>query len=244
MIFENKKAEPKSRPVQRWSRLYTLPAPKSMPTLLWESRKSRHHRRRCCHGGVDAAGRDEQQVEGRGRLHALASMRAPPQPLGEGAPGSSPAPSSSRTREAIEVVGGGGHWGHAALLSRGHAGGGDPRIQATLLHWHDHDAAPHLPSSPPPSRSAVACGGEPEATDGGRLAAMGGSMTDHSWWRTAGSGGWRATCGSGCLLLLLNMNEIEGDLRVGDSGLGGGGLRFLGPVWATLGIYIRSHVGP
>jgi hypothetical protein len=32
--------------------------------------------RHCRHGGANAAGRDEQEVEGCGRLHALASMRA------------------------------------------------------------------------------------------------------------------------------------------------------------------------
>jgi hypothetical protein len=40
----------------------------------------------------------------------------------------------------------------------------------------------------------------------------------------ARSGGWRVTGGNGWLLLLLGMNEIERDSRVGDSTLGGGGL--------------------
>jgi hypothetical protein len=71
------------------------------PPLEWS--KSSHHRcrggapssrSRCrhrCRRGVDVAGR-EQEVEGHDRLHALASMRVPSSPAGEGALGSSPAP--------------------------------------------------------------------------------------------------------------------------------------------------------
>jgi hypothetical protein len=72
-----------------------------MPPLEWRKSSCCCHRggapssrsqccRRCHRGKVDAAGRDKQEVEGRGRLHALATMRVPPP--GEGAPRSGPAP--------------------------------------------------------------------------------------------------------------------------------------------------------
>jgi hypothetical protein len=98
LIFENEKNRAQIFPRRAHiSALHsTAAATRSTPALLWEWGNSSHHLHWCRHGEADAAGRDEQEVEGRGRLHALASIRAPPP--GEVGPRSGPTPSRSRRR--------------------------------------------------------------------------------------------------------------------------------------------------